>query len=45
MVYFTLKVSLQFYSWEFYYNTSFALISFIQNKLLKNFLNNNGLFW
>ena len=40
-VFFSLEDSLQFYSWEFDYNTSLAHVSFIQNKLLQNFLSNN----
>ena len=43
MVYFSLSDSLQFYSWRFYCNTSFAPVSFTDNRLLKNFLNKNRL--
>ena len=45
MAYLTLENSLQFYSWEFFYNTSLACASLMQNELLKNFLNNNGLLY
>ena len=45
MGYFNLGDSIQFYSWEFYYNAIFAQVSFKQNKLLKNFQNKNRLLY
>ena len=42
MVYFSLKNSLQFYSWGFDYNTSFAPASFTYDKLLKKKNNNKN---
>ena len=45
MVHSSVQNSLQFYSWRFYCNTSFAPVSFTYNKLLKKILNKNGLLY
>ena len=45
MVHLSLLNSLQFYSWRFHCNTSFTLVPFTYNKLLKFFFNKNGLLY